>query len=97
MLDFAEAAAVFVIAAFAAHYVTIAIALYRCCRKVRVNALSALSMPVSILRPVCGVDPYDRLTLTSGLLLDHPNYEVIFCCASKADPAACLVLSLIHI
>jgi ceramide glucosyltransferase len=50
---------------------------------------------VSILRPICGLDRYDELTLRSGFALDYPNFEMIFCCADANDPAAILARKLI--
>lgn len=52
-------------------------------------------VPVSILRPVRGVDPCDPLTLRSSFLLDHDNYELIFCCADANDPVAKFISGLI--
>jgi ceramide glucosyltransferase len=54
-----------------------------------------LAQPVTILRPLRGLDPYDELTLRSGFALDYPNYELIFCCEDANDPAAILVRDLI--
>ncbi len=51
--------------------------------------------PVTLLRPVLGVDPYDPLTLRSGFELDYPNYELIFCCADAKDPVVPLIRKLI--
>jgi ceramide glucosyltransferase len=50
---------------------------------------------VTILRPVCGLDPWEELTLRSGFELNHPNYELIFCCASADDPVVPLIRRLI--
>ena len=50
---------------------------------------------VTIIRPVCGVEQYDRGTLSSTFWIDHPNYEIIFCCAKSTDPAVALVEHLI--
>src|SRR5271157_1453811 len=47
--------------------------------------------PVTIVRPLRGLDPYDELTLRSGFALDYPNYELIFCCEDANDPAPILV------
>lgn len=41
----------------------------------------------TLLRPVCGVDRFDEVTLESSFTLDWPRYEVIFC-AGRADDAA---------
>ena len=42
--------------------------------------------PVSLVRPVCGLDNFCEETLGSSFLLDYPNYEVIFCVARANDP-----------
>ncbi|RTL69341.1 MAG: ceramide glucosyltransferase [Hyphomicrobiales bacterium] len=51
---------------------------------------------VTILRPVCGVDTFDELTLGSTFALDYPDLEIIFCCDRAEDPAAHLVTRLIE-
>ncbi|GJD92055.1 hypothetical protein BHAOGJBA_5608 [Methylobacterium hispanicum] len=48
--------------------------------------------PVSLVRPVCGVETFSEETLTRGLRLDYPAYEVVFCVADAGDP----VLPLVH-
>ena len=50
---------------------------------------------ITLLRPVCGVDAFDRATLASGLVLDYPGVEHLFCVARADDPAAALVQRLI--
>lgn len=42
--------------------------------------------PVSILRPVCGLEHAIDRTLGSGFQLDYPAYELVFCVASHSDP-----------
>lgn len=49
---------------------------------------------ITLLRPVCGVDAFDRETLESSFLQDWPDYEVIFCAPSERDPAVALVRQL---
>jgi len=49
---------------------------------------------VSLVRPVCGIDTFDRETLGSSFIQDYPDYEVIFCAASQEDPAVGLVREL---
>lgn len=51
--------------------------------------------PVTLLRPVCGLDRFDAETLASSFLQDHPDHEVIFCAARADDPAVALIRSLI--
>jgi ceramide glucosyltransferase len=51
--------------------------------------------PVTLLRPVCGSDPFDAETLASSFRQDYPEYEVIFCAPSAQDPAVALCRRLI--
>ena len=50
---------------------------------------------VTLLRPVCGVDPFDAETLGSSFTQNYPDYEIIFCAPTATDPAIPLVRSLI--
>lgn len=50
---------------------------------------------ITLLRPVCGLDPLDALTLGSSFTQDYPDYEVIFCAPSAGDAAVPLVRALI--
>ena len=45
---------------------------------------------VTLLRPVCGSDPFDEETLRSSFTQDYPRYEVIFCAPGEADPSVAL-------
>src|SRR5260370_1564964 len=47
----------------------------------------AMVPPVSIVRPVCGLDNFLEETLRTSFELDYPRYELIFCVASMRDPA----------
>ena len=51
--------------------------------------------PVSIVRPVCGLDNFLEETLRTSFELDYPRYELIFCVASTRDPAIAVVQRLI--
>jgi len=53
------------------------------------------SPPVSLLRPVCGLDNNIAQTLEASFDLDYPCYEIIFCMASATDAAIPLVQRLI--
>ena len=93
-----------VLASLAAAFAAIAVFLHvatawSASRRCRVPTL-ALSeykggAPVTIIRPVCGVDPTDEQTLRSTFELAYPSYEMLFCCASADDPACALVRRLI--
>jgi len=50
---------------------------------------------VSLLRPVCGLDQFDRETLASSFNQDYPDHEVLFCVASPGDPAVAFLEALI--
>ncbi len=51
--------------------------------------------PITIIRPVCGLDAYEELTLRSTFELDYPRYEILICCASPDDPVVPLIQRLI--
>jgi len=51
--------------------------------------------PITIIRPVCGIDNFVEATLRSTFALDYPRYEILFCAASARDPVVALVRSLI--
>ncbi|MBT9382979.1 glycosyltransferase [Pseudooceanicola sp. CBS1P-1] len=45
------------------------------------------SPPVTLIRPVRGLDPAELATLASTFKLDYPNLEILFCAAEGDDPA----------
>ncbi len=82
--------------AFAAttiHLVSTLTAIVRC-KPRRVAAPDRLP-PVSLVRPVCGLENYIEETLGSAFALDYPNYEIIFCVASAQDKVVPVVRRLI--
>jgi ceramide glucosyltransferase len=48
--------------------------------------------PISLVRPVCGVEAFSEELLTRGFRLAHDHYELIFCVADAADP----IVPLLH-
>jgi ceramide glucosyltransferase len=54
----------------------------------RVRGASAFptGAPVSLVRPVCGLEVFSEEMLTRGFRLNYPAYELIFCVADGADP-----------
>lgn len=93
MAGLATAALIFCALATAIHLITIALALVRVLA--RKKRRGPESTPVSIVRPVCGIDHYDELTLRSTFELQSDSYEIIFCAAREGDAAVPLVRKLI--
>jgi ceramide glucosyltransferase len=79
--------------ALAAQAVTCAIAAWRC--RPRRPDRPAERPPVTVIRPVCGIDHAAEETLGSTFRLAYPAYEIIFCVSDPADPVALLVERLI--
>lgn len=51
---------------------------------------------ITLLRPVCGLDQFDRETLASSFGLDYPDYEIIFCAADPRDRAVAALHEMIR-
>ncbi len=81
--------------AIAFQLVSIAIAIVRCRMPARPLPPPDDAPPISIIRPVCGIDNFVEATLRSTFLLDYPRYEILFCAASARDPVVVLVQELI--
>jgi ceramide glucosyltransferase len=50
--------------------------------------------PVSLVRPLCGIDNYATETLRSTFELDYPDCEILFCVAEAIDPILPLIKDL---
>src|SRR5690349_3785198 len=87
------AAAVFCTGFFAVQIASIAIAMIRLRRRAPLEFDDY--SPVSLVRPLCGVDNYAAETLRSTFDLDYPRYEILFCVADAADPIVGLIKDLI--
>ncbi|HEV8680126.1 MAG TPA: ceramide glucosyltransferase, partial [Stellaceae bacterium] len=92
---FALWAAGFCAVAAGLHLATVAIASCRCRRRVPGPATSGPTPAVTVLRPVCGAEPFAGETLGSGFRLLYADYEMIFCFARKDDPVVPIVRRLI--
>src|SRR5437667_11216901 len=57
---------------------------------------NAFAPPVSILKPLCGLDPHGYESLRSHCLQDYPQYEIIFGVSTSDDPAVAAVERLIR-
>lgn len=51
--------------------------------------------PISLVRPVCGLETFSEETLARGFALDYPDYEILFCVADENDPVLPLVRRLV--
>jgi ceramide glucosyltransferase len=51
--------------------------------------------PVTLVRPVCGLDDGAEATLRSSFHLDYSDYELLFCVAQPGDPAIPLLRALL--
>jgi ceramide glucosyltransferase len=90
----AQALAIVAAALLALHLLCLWIFAYRLRNKPQASGV--IGQPfVTLLRPVCGVDAFDRETLASSFAQDYPRYEIIFCAQSEDDPAVALVRDLI--
>jgi ceramide glucosyltransferase len=87
-------AGAFLVFAFAMHVASVALAAYRAHQANR-PPVPTRTPPVTVLRPVCGMDYAVEATLRSTFRLDWPDYEIIFCCASATDPVVPFVERLI--
>jgi ceramide glucosyltransferase len=76
------------------HIVSVIVAAIRC-RPRAVTAPLREAPPVTIVRPVCGLDNFIEETLRTSFELDYPAFELIFCVASPRDPVVPVVRDLI--
>jgi ceramide glucosyltransferase len=77
------------------HVSSVALAAGRCRTGIPDRAPPPHLPPISIVQPLCGVEPYSRETLASIFAVDYPEYEILFCIADAADPIAPLVRGFI--
>ena len=81
------------------HFASASLATYRSRRGADepsvINAPPADLPPISVLRPVRGLDPYDELTLRSGFELAYERYELILCCEDADDAIVPVIRRLI--
>lgn len=92
MPDLADALLLFTVTALALHLATAAIAAVRCTRR---SSPPGETPHITILRPVCGADEHDALTLGSTFQLNYPAYDIVFCAANANDAGARLAQLLI--
>jgi ceramide glucosyltransferase len=76
------------------HLASVIVAIVRC-RPSQPLAPAGDAPPVTIVRPVCGVDNFVEDTLASTFALEYRACEIIFCVAQARDPIVPLVRRLI--
>ena len=94
MTEFALACALFALLATLLHLASTLLAVRRL-RRTTERVSFAGGPPVTLLRTVRGLDPYDKLTLRSGFELSYTNYELILCCDDAHDPVVPVIRRLI--
>lgn len=90
----AHLAGAFAVVALLVHVATSLSAARRSRRAIRLKPLSG-GPPVTIIRPMCGLDAYEEATLRSTFELDYPELEVLLCVASPTDKVVPLARRLI--
>lgn len=82
--------------AMASHLGSISVAVWRTACRGPSGSRPALLGKVSVIRPVCGMEPALDETLRSTFHLRGLSYETLFCVAHSADPALPLVEALVR-
>lgn len=75
-------------------FMTSGLAIARC-RSERSHRAPSARPPVTVVRPLRGLEPFSRETLRSTFEIDYPDYEILFCVADRDDPIIPLVHQLI--
>jgi ceramide glucosyltransferase len=78
-------------AASLAYYAVAILAAIRFFRRERAKALPDFTPPVSILKPVCGVDFASYENFSSFCRQNYPDYEILFCVNEMSDSAVPLI------
>ena len=77
----------FAVFALVVHLATMLVALRRLRVPEETRSEFKKGPPVTIIRPLRGLDANEKQALRSTFALAYPNYEVLFCCASSDDDA----------
>ncbi len=73
---------------------TCALAALRCRPRER-RGPPAVRPPITVVRPLCGLEHFSRETLGSTFAIDYPDYEILFCVADEGDPVVKLAHAVI--
>src|ERR1700685_1339574 len=77
-----------------AYYITAILAALRFFRRERARTLPSYAPPVSLLKPVRGVDFGSYQNFASFCRQDYPEYEILFAVNDEDDPAVPLIRRL---
>ncbi len=77
------------------NFSAIAVTARKCRARPRNRQAPETAPPVSVVRPLCGLETFSEETLAATFALDYPNYEILFCVQSPTDPVIPLVERLI--
>src|SRR3979411_2767809 len=77
-----------------AYYITAIIAAVRFFRRERARPLTSYAPPVSLLKPVKGIDFASDENFYSFCQQDYPDYEIVFAVNDDSDPAVPLIRRL---
>jgi ceramide glucosyltransferase len=75
---------------------SVCIMINKCRARQRTMVCPENAPPVSIIRPLRGVEEFSRETLEALFHLDYNKYEIIFCLQSGADPIIPLLREIIN-
>ena len=78
------------------YYLVAILAAVRFFRRERARRLPEFAPPVSLLKPVHGVDFASRINFESFCVQNYPEYEILFCVNDVDDPAVPLVRQAIR-
>ena len=95
-MTFTLCAAIFCVVATALNLGGLVISAWRLRPRIRRSATAADAPAVTIIRPLCRINNYERETLASTFMLDYPQYDIIFCLEDGNDPVAGLVYNLME-
>jgi len=78
------------------YYVLATLAAWRFFRRARARVLPEYTPPISVLKPVRGVDFGSHENFASFCRQDYPNYEILFAVNDDQDPAVPLIRRIIE-
>ena len=79
----------------ALNIVSMGLTAFKCRERPRTMPPPSKAPPVSIVRPLCGLETFSEETLAATFTLDYPKYEILFCVQAANDPIIPLVERLI--